>query len=127
MWKKISYFIGGLAVLVGGGVSLLNYFVLPGCDSSKVSDTIRSIFSSQNLELTALNAFTTVSDESARKDCKAHYEIPGETGSLDYSVTWDGWDAQVRIENVVAESTSAPPAEIPAAPEAPAAPALPPG
>ncbi|MCR4282410.1 MAG: hypothetical protein NUV72_05225 [Bauldia sp.] len=121
MWKKLAYFVGGLAIIVGGGIQLLNFFMLPGCDSARVTETIRSIFSGQNLQLMALNEFKTVTDDNTRKTCQAHIETAEETGTIDYSVTWDNWDTQVHIDSVAALPRN------PAAPDAAPAETPPPG
>jgi hypothetical protein len=117
MWKKLSYIIAGLAAVVAGGISLLNFFVLPTCESDRSTDTVRSIFEGQNVPLTVLDNIQTVSSTSARVDCSAHIETADETGEIKYSVTWDGWGAQVRIEEVDAQPTNPPEPEAPAAPE----------
>jgi hypothetical protein len=109
MWKKISVAIGALGVIVAAGVTLLNYFVLPGCDADTIKDTIHSIFEQTSTKLTVLDQIETVAEGDATKSCKAHVESETEKATINYTVSWNGWTPQVKIDTVDVIPPAAPP------------------
>jgi hypothetical protein len=109
MWKKISAAIGGLAVIVAAGVTLLNYFVLPGCDSDTIKDTVHSIFEQTSTKLTVLDQIETVAEGDGTTSCRAHVESETEKATINYTVSWNGWTPQVKIDTVDVIAPPAPP------------------
>lgn len=99
-WSRIAYGVAGVAALVVGGVQLLSLFVLPACDASNIRDTVHSIFASKDVTLTVLDDIARLSDADGRVLCSAHIETADEIGTIEYSITWSGWSAQVKIEKV---------------------------
>jgi hypothetical protein len=95
---RIVSIVAGLVVVVFGGIKLINIFVLPGCDSSNIQDTVREIFKAT--PLVTYTGITTVSDDKSGKMCGAHIETAEEKADIRYSVTWNGWSPYVKIENV---------------------------
>src|SRR5436190_3587701 len=92
--QKLTKWAGsaiGIVFIIIAGTKLIGQFTLPSCDSSRATDTVRSIFKDKNLDLTALTDARTVSDASQEKTCTADYQLPDEKGALDYGVYGEGW------------------------------------
>jgi hypothetical protein len=91
----------GLIAAVVGAAKISENFMLPSCGSSRSLGAIKSIFSDKNLPEPTLTGATGVSSgASSEKACQARYEIPNESGTLDYKVFWEGWEPKVMITKV---------------------------
>jgi hypothetical protein len=88
---------------------LLKFVVLPGCDSDTIQDTVRSIFEQTSTKLTVLDQIETVAEGDGTKSCKAHVESESETATVNYTVSWNGWTPQVKIDTVDVIPPAAPP------------------
>jgi hypothetical protein len=110
MWKKISVWIGALGVLIAAGLTLISFFVLPACDSDTVKDTIHSIFEKTSVTLTVLDQIRALADTNATKTCQAHVESTDEKATINYTVSWNGWTVQVKIDTVESVPPEPPPA-----------------
>lgn len=93
-WVSI---IAAIVALVLGGAKLSEMFVLPGCDSSRALNAIRSIFKDKNLPEPTLTDAKIAGGPSNENNCEAAYAMPNEKGALSYRVFWDGWSAKVMI------------------------------
>lgn len=90
----------GIALVIVAGVKVIDFFTLPGCDSSRITDTVRDIFKSKSVELTKFEQIQAVKDESSSKMCGAYIETADEKANIQYSISWQGWTPFVRIEKV---------------------------
>jgi len=90
----------GIVAAVVGAAKISENFVLPGCDSSRSLGAIKSIFQDKNLAEPTLSNQRSVPGGGSEKFCQTAYEIPNETGTLDYKVFWDGWEPKVMITKV---------------------------
>ena len=100
IWARLAPYFGGVVVVIVGGSTLLNYFVLPGCDSSRITYTVRSIYKSKDIALTVLDQVKALPDQDSKTMCEAHIETPDEKATIQFSITWDGWSPFVKIEKV---------------------------
>lgn len=102
-WQKANkwaYVIVSFILLAIGAMKVIENFTLPGCDSDRATATVRDIFKSKNVELTALNDIKSVSGTKQEKTCSAHIESKDETANIDYKVFWEGWTLKVLIQTV---------------------------
>jgi hypothetical protein len=96
-WAGIITAICGILILA---IQLLNWFVLPGCDASKIQDTVRSIFKDNGTPLDRLSDIKPLPDQNGRKTCAARVGTPTQTADITYSVFWEGWTTRVQIGQV---------------------------
>ena len=54
----------------------------------------------KNLAEPTLTNQRSVPGGGSEKFCQTAYEIPNETGTLDYKVFWEGWEPKVMITKV---------------------------
>lgn len=90
----------GIIFAIIAVVKVIDTFTLPGCDSTRSTDAVRSIFKDKNLPEPTLSGVKSTGDAGAEKTCEAAYEIPNEKGTLDYKVFWESWSAKVMITKV---------------------------
>lgn len=97
-WLKtiLSVVVGIIALLIGAA-KLSETFVLPGCDSSRSLNALKSIFKDKNLPEPTLNGPQIAGGPSNENTCQVDYSIPNEKGVLSYRVYWDGWTPKVMI------------------------------
>ncbi len=103
---RILYGVAGGALLVVGGLQLYLALTLPACDRETITDTLRDLFKSKQVVLTALDDIRELASSYERKTCAAHFETADETGGIEYSLTWEGWSTRVTIEKVDAAARS---------------------
>ncbi len=99
-WGRIGGIVVGIAVLVLGGVKLLNLFVLPPCDATNITDTVRELFKSKEVELVTFNDVKPLSGDDKKVMCGAYVESADEKANIQYSIVWQGWSPYVTIETV---------------------------
>jgi hypothetical protein len=97
---RLAQFAAAIVLIVLGGTQLINFLVLPGCDSSRITDTVRDIFKGQDVPLLSLDGIKSLPDTEKGKMCEAMIASADEKARIEYSVSWDGWSPYVRIETV---------------------------
>jgi hypothetical protein len=102
-WQRFGRWAGiaaGIVIAVVGIIRLvIPYTVLPGCESSRMTDTLRSIFRNQKVEAKAITDIKTVSSSSSEVSCTATVDIGGEPEAIGFRSYWDGWTAQVAVQS----------------------------
>src|SRR5450631_1992290 len=107
-WQKAQRWfmiVAGIIIGLGGLMQLYKVYKaftpqLPGCAADATATVIRDIFKKKDVELTVLNNMKAVTETSSEQTCQAHIETPAETGTISYSITLQGGNFQVRIDNV---------------------------
>ena len=100
-WKKIARgAIAGIAIVISGGVGAYQAVVLPGCDETRVTDTVHAIFEENGTALSVLDRIETVSSKDDAYQCAAYIESGEEKADITYTVSWNGWEQEVRIGEV---------------------------
>jgi hypothetical protein len=89
-----------VAVVIVGS-QLINYVVLPACDSDRIQQAVHDIFVGLEVEILSLDGFRDLPDSPTGKMCEAMIQSPEERARIEFLVAWDGWTPFVRIENVV--------------------------
>lgn len=90
--------IVGLIALVLGVVRLSQYFVLPGCDSSRTTDTMRDILRERSIVTISFEDVRTLSEGKDEFKCQARFDATNSQHySTDYRVFWEGWTVKVSM------------------------------
>jgi len=101
MWQRVGRWAAIAAGIVIGLVGIIrlvvNYTVLPSCDSSRMTDTLRSIYGKQKVAFKGISDIKTVSSTSSEVTCTALVDIGGDQESINYRSYWEGWTAQVAV------------------------------
>jgi len=89
----------GIVVGIGGLAKLYGAFTLPGCDSSRMTDTLRTIYQKQKVEVKGFRNIKTVSSSFSEVTCTGEVEIADEYDAINFRSYWDGWTPQVRVSS----------------------------
>jgi hypothetical protein len=95
--------VGILLFIIGtvlGGTKVFETFTLPSCESKRTLDVIRAIFKEKELPEPKLTGAQDAGSSGNEKSCTVSYELPNESGTLEYRVFWEGWTAKVQITKV---------------------------
>jgi hypothetical protein len=106
--QKISRWVTIAAGIILGLIGLLkvyNYMVpqMPACADSNTADVIRDIFKKKDVALTQLSDLELDTETKSERNCLAHIETEGETGTIAYRITMQGKEFQVMISKVDAK------------------------
>jgi len=91
-WASIVF---GIIIGIFGIVRLYQSFTLPSCDSSRMTDTLRSIYKKQNVEIKSFSDIKTVSSSSSEISCTAVMQVGDDRIPINYRTYWEGWSARV--------------------------------
>lgn len=96
--RRVASIIIGLIALVLGVVRLSQNFVLPGCDSSRTTDTMRDILRERSIVAISFEDVRTVSEAKDEFKCQARFDTTNSQHySTDYRVFWEGWSVKVSM------------------------------
>ena len=100
--QKLVRWLGTAVGIVIGLVAItrlvVNYTVLPSCDSSRMTDTLRNIYRNQKAEFKGISDIKTVSSTSSEVTCTAVVDIGNDQEPISYRSYWDGWTTQVSVQ-----------------------------
>lgn len=94
-WASIVF---GIIIGIGGLVKLYGVFTLPSCNSSRMTDTLRSIYKKQNVEIKSVSDIKTVNSSSSEISCTAVMQVGDDKIPINYRTYWEGWSAQVSAQ-----------------------------
>jgi hypothetical protein len=88
-----------------GALKAYNFFVpqMPACADSNTADVVRGIFKNKDVALTNLSDMKLDNETGSERNCLAHIETAGETGTIAYRITMQGKEFQVMITKVDAK------------------------
>jgi hypothetical protein len=99
--RRIIGICAGLGAMAFGVWQLASGFlILPNCTATGTADTIRSIYAGLDQPLSAITEARLVEERDGARICSARIATAAETADITYSVYWEGWEAQVRIDAV---------------------------
>jgi hypothetical protein len=94
-WASIAV---GIVIGILGLVRLYGAFTLPSCDSSRMTDTLHSIYKKQNVEIKSISDIKTVNSSSSEITCTAVMQVGDDRIPINYRTFWEGWSAQVSAQ-----------------------------
>ena len=71
---------------------------MPACADSNTADVIRDIFKKKDVAPTQLSDLELDTETKSERNCLAHIETEGETGTIAYRITMQGKEFQVMIK-----------------------------
>jgi hypothetical protein len=92
---------GALAVLIVGIISIIDLFVLPGCDARWTRNQLHTLLQSNVKSPIRLADFGLVSRERDELRCQARLTVEGHDAIVGYRSDWDGWTPRVRVAGTV--------------------------
>src|SRR5262245_938473 len=95
--NRIAGIVAGIVAVISIGIYLFNTFTLPGCDSTRTTDALRSIAREKKVEIKSIFDVKTVTSSRNEITCTANLDTPEEQLAINYTVNWRGWSAYVQI------------------------------
>lgn len=102
-WQRAGRWAGIAAGLIIGLVGLVrlvvSYTVLPSCESSRMTDTLRNIYRDQKLEYKGISDIKTVKSSSTEVTCTGVIDTGSEQQPVNFRSYWEGWTAKVWVQS----------------------------